>query len=74
VELPSAKADSTGVTTSGLIVGVGICNGIEVTVGTVVGLMAQAFKMSRKDEIKQEAKGNSFKLASQRKSGISSIT
>jgi hypothetical protein len=42
------------------MVGVGICKGIEVTVGTVVGATAQAFKMSRKGEIRYGAEGNFF--------------
>ena len=53
---PAAKVDSMGVTIRGSIVGDGCCNGIEVAVGIVMGTVAQAFKMSVKDEIKQAAK------------------
>ena len=60
VGFPGAKADSTGVTARGLLVGEGSFNGAEVDVGTTVRAGAQAFKMSIKDRIKHKVKEDFF--------------
>jgi hypothetical protein len=52
---PAAKADSTGVTERGLLVGDGSCNGAEVTVGLPFGAEEQAFRIGTRVEIRNKA-------------------
>jgi len=60
VGFPGAKADWTGVTRRGSLVGEGSRNGTGLDVGTASGAEVQAYKISKKDELKHKMKGDFF--------------